>query len=75
MTFAQLPLHKKAIITEIKNAHPRLMEMGFIPGLTFELIEECPFKGTVILKSKYGAISLRREDVNMEVEILEKSTF
>jgi Fe2+ transport system protein FeoA len=59
-----LPLNQKAII-ETCCCDERLQLFGLRPGQEIELIGECVFGGTVIVKCKFGQFCVRRKDINI----------
>ncbi|NWJ42732.1 ferrous iron transport protein A [Marine Group I thaumarchaeote] len=70
MTLAQLKVDECAIITEIGNLKPRLLEMGLIPGTAIRFIKKTPFGGPIEVKVRDFYLSIRLKDANLIIVTL-----
>ena len=62
--FADLPKNEKALITSC-CCDERIEMFGFRVGEIIEIVEECPFGGTVIVKTRLGFVCVRRNEINL----------
>jgi Fe2+ transport system protein FeoA len=66
VSFRNLDKNVPAIISNCR-CDKRFMELGILPGKEIEIIEECPFGGTVIINTQSGFLCLRREELDIDL--------
>jgi ferrous iron transport protein A len=66
-TAAELNFKESGIISEIDNSHPsskRLIEHGFTPGQTIELVNKSLFNDPIAVSIRGTLIALRKSEAN-----------
>lgn len=66
-TVAELNFKESGIISEIDNSHPsskRLIEHGFTPGQTIELVNKSLFNDPIAVSIRGTLIALRKSEAN-----------
>jgi len=66
-TAAELNFNESGIISEIDNSHPsskRLIEHGFTPGQTIELVNKSLFNDPIAVSIRGTLIALRKSEAN-----------
>ena len=66
-TAAELNFKETGIISEIDNSHPsskRLIEHGFTPGQTIELVNKSLFNDPIAVSIRGTLIALRKSEAN-----------
>jgi len=64
VSFRNLEKNVLAVISDCV-CDKRFMELGFLPGKEIEIVSECPFGGTVIIKTDCGNLCVRRNELNL----------
>ena len=62
MTLADLEINQCAIIKQVGDLKPRLLEMGLIPGTSIRFIKRTPFGGPIEVKVRDFYLSIRLDD-------------
>jgi Fe2+ transport system protein FeoA len=64
---------KKNVPATIKDCvcEKRFLELGILPGREIEIVSECPFGGTVVIKTEFGSLCVRRNELNLDLETKE----
>ena len=62
MTLADLEINQCAIIKQVGDLKPRLLEMGLIPGTEVRFIKRTPFGGPIEVKVRDFYLSIRLND-------------
>jgi ferrous iron transport protein A len=66
-TAADLKLGERAIIKEIDTTHPsshRIIEFGFTPGQSIELINKSIFSDPIALSVRGSLVAIRKKEAN-----------
>lgn len=66
-TVAELNFKESGIISEIDNSHPsskRLIEHGFTPGQTIELVNKSLFNDPIAVSIRGTLFALRKSEAN-----------
>jgi Fe2+ transport system protein FeoA len=70
VSFRNLNKNVPAIISDCRCGQ-RFMELGILPGKEIEIVGECPFGGTVVIKTEFGSLCVRRNELNLDLETKE----
>ena len=62
MKLSELNFNDCAIISQVVDLKPRLLEMGLIPGTTIRFIKRTPFGGPIEVKVRDFYLSIRLND-------------
>ena len=62
MTLADLEINQCAIIKQVGDLKPRLLEMGLIPGASIRFIKRTPLGGPIEVKVRDFYLSIRLDD-------------
>jgi Fe2+ transport system protein FeoA len=62
VTLADLEINQCAIIKQVGDLKPRLLEMGLIPGTSIRFIKRTPLDGPIEVKVRDFYLSIRLDD-------------
>jgi ferrous iron transport protein A len=62
VTLADLEINQCAIIKQVGDLKPRLLEMGLIPGTAIRFIKRTPLGGPIEVKVRDFYLSIRLND-------------
>ena len=62
MTLADLEINQCAIIKQVGDLKPRLLEMGLIPDTSIRFIKRTPLGGPIEVKVRDFYLSIRLDD-------------
>jgi Fe2+ transport system protein FeoA len=66
--FENLNKNTPAVIENCR-CEQRFLELGILPGKKITIVGECPLGGTVVIKTEFGTLCVRRNELDIDLII------